>query len=427
MSNGEASQVTAPTRDPDEAALLAILMQSPEAYYDLSTRLSSRLFSCPVHKKILQKVIDNYSNGVLFDTTVIQRDFPDEVGYIYRVRKINTKDRNYNNLYLELDDRRVGRETEVLKERIQNKHGRKALQYMLEAVDKISAIEHNDYVSAMEAAERLLLDAEERMTRYQNGEMNGVSCGMPDIDDFTKGFQFSDLVVLAAPPGGGKTSWALQVAKYVASHQKIPTAIFSMEMSAVQLMQRMASSDLEIYVKKVYQGSLSIEELGRISSWASWVDNSPFYIDEGIGFDIDSISKRIRRLAKTKGVKLFFVDYIQLIKGRGSDKEEKTGNVIRELKNIAKELNVVVVALSQMSRATDLSTKRPALSDLRNSGEIEAAADIVAFIYRPYFHGMIGFEHDQTLAEFLIRKGRSIGTAEIALDFNPDFTKFTNR
>ncbi|AZA81680.1 replicative DNA helicase [Chryseobacterium lactis] len=268
--------------------------------------------------------------------------------------------------------------------------------------------------------------------------LSGVPSGFRDIDKETGGWQNSDLIIIAARPAMGKTAFLLSMARNIAVGHKIPMALFSLEMASVQLITRMIASETKISSEKLRKGTLDDEEWQRLFSNVSELENAPLYIDETPSLSIFDFRAKCRRLVMQHGVRLIMVDYLQLMTagsgGKGvGNREQEISMISRSLKAIAKELNVPVIALSQLSRSVETRPgKRPQLSDLRESGAIEQDADIVSFIFRPEYYKITVWDNDdegqetttENQAELIIAKHRNGATADVRLSFLKHFAKF---
>lgn len=268
--------------------------------------------------------------------------------------------------------------------------------------------------------------------------LSGVPSGFRDVDKETGGWQNSDLIIIAARPAMGKTAFLLSMARNIAVGHKIPMALFSLEMASVQLITRMIASETRISSEKLRKGTLDDEEWQRLFSNVSELENAPLYIDETPSLSIFDFRAKCRRLVMQHGVRLIMVDYLQLMTAGGGGKgvgnrEQEISMISRSLKAIAKELNVPVIALSQLSRSVEARPgKRPQLSDLRESGAIEQDADIVSFIFRPEYYKISVWDNDEegqetsteNQAELIIAKHRNGATADVRLSFLKHFAKF---
>lgn len=272
--------------------------------------------------------------------------------------------------------------------------------------------------------------------RYNHkDEMTGVPTGFYEFDNMTTGLQKSDLIILAARPSMGKTAFALNIAQNVAIKAKIPVAIFSLEMSKEQLVQRMLCSEAEVDSQRMRTGNMQRKDWDKLANAMSEISEAPIYIDDTAGCTLTDIRAKCRRLAmEEKNLGLVLIDYLQLMEGVGKeDRIQQISAISRGLKGLARELDVPVIALSQLSRAVEQrKDRRPMLSDLRESGAIEQDADIVMFIYRDdYYNREEGDEAPKATgkegkSEIIIAKHRNGAVGSFDLLFQGSITKFKN-
>ena len=275
---------------------------------------------------------------------------------------------------------------------------------------------------------------EERAAR--KGQLSGVATGFYDLDTSTNGLQKSDLIILAARPAMGKTSFALNIAQNVALREGTPIAIFSLEMSHDQLVQRLISAEAEIDAQKIKTGDLTNKDWEKLAVAGDKFYQSKIYIDDTAGITITDLRAKCRRLAMAeKNLGLIIIDYLQLIEGTGrEDRLQQISGISRGLKILAKELDIPIIALAQLNRAVEgRNEKRPQLSDLRDSGSIEQDADIVMFIYRDDYYNTSEGDEDiaekaanKGEAEIIIAKHRNGPTGTVKLLFQKNITKFKN-
>jgi len=266
----------------------------------------------------------------------------------------------------------------------------------------------------------------------EKGKLRGLPTGFGDLDNKLGGLQKSDLVILAARPSMGKTSLALDVIRHVAVGKKKPVAIFSLEMSKDQLVDRLLAAEAEVDLWKMRTGRLNDigpeNDFERIGHALGRLSEAPIFIDDSGTVNIMELRTKARRLQAEQAIELIVVDYLQLMEGRNTENRvQEVSEISRSLKTLAKELNVPVLALSQLSRAVEQrgGDKKPQLSDLRESGSIEQDADVVMFIYRDEMY--TGKESRKPhIAEILIRKHRNGPTGEIELFFDAEKTSFKN-
>lgn len=266
--------------------------------------------------------------------------------------------------------------------------------------------------------------------------LTGVASGFTDLDRMTSGWQKSDLVIIAARPAMGKTAFVLSCARNAAVDFDKPVVVFSLEMSSVQLVNRLISGETEIEQEKIRKGTLEEWEWQQIHSKIGRLEAAPLIIDDTPSLNIFEFRAKCRRLKSQHDIQLIIIDYLQLMQGKaegkggGGNREQEIGSISRALKTVAKELNVPVIALSQLSRAVENrpgGSKRPMLSDLRESGSIEQDADMVLFLYRPEYYGLDVDEDNnptQGVGEIIIAKHRNGETGKVRLKFVGKYVKF---
>jgi replicative DNA helicase len=260
-----------------------------------------------------------------------------------------------------------------------------------------------------------------------NGSLTGLATGFEELDRRTAGLQNSDLILIAGRPGMGKSSFAVNIAEHVAIDEGVPVAIFNLEMSKSQLVNRILCSQALVESEKVRSGNLSGEDWAQIGEVVDKVAMAPLYIDDTPSITVSEIRAKCRRLKQTKNLGLIVIDYLQLMQsaGRTDNRQQEISEISRSLKILAKELDIPVITLSQLSRASESrSDKRPMLSDLRESGAIEQDADIVMFLYRDEYYNPDS--EDKNLAECIIAKYRAGETGTFKLGWQGKYTKFLN-
>lgn len=308
--------------------------------------------------------------------------------------------------------------------------GRSPAELVDEAEQKVFAIrEHgargkSNYESVGTVMQRV--EARIEMLRKNPKALAGLPTGFIELDKRTQGLHPGDLVIVAARPGMGKTTLAMNIAEHVAFVDNQPVAVFSMEMSGEQLALRVLSSFGRIELGKLKSGHLSDADYDKLVSADALIRKAPLYIDETGALSPLELRARARRLAAQHGLKLIVVDYIQLMQvpGTRENRTNEVSEITRSLKSLAKELRIPVIALSQLSRANEKENRKPKLSDLRDSGGIEQDADMVLFIYREDLSSEE--QADRTKAEIIIGKQRSGPTGHFDLTFLGQFTKFEN-
>ena len=269
------------------------------------------------------------------------------------------------------------------------------------------------------------------------GNLSGIPSGFTNLDKITSGWQKSDLVIIAARPAMGKTAFVLSMAKNMAVNYRIPVAMFSLEMSNVQLVNRLIMNVCEIEGDKVKTGKMTREEQKRLYTKINDLQGAPLYLDDTPSLSVFEFRSKARKLVREHGVQLIIIDYLQLMNAQGMNfgsREQEVSMISRNLKAMAKELDIPIIALSQLSRAVEgragIDGKKPQLSDLRESGAIEQDADIVCFIHRPEYYHIYNDEKSNKdlrgLGEIIIAKHRNGATDEIWLRFRSKFAKFQN-
>jgi replicative DNA helicase len=268
----------------------------------------------------------------------------------------------------------------------------------------------------------------EMYNTQQKGDLSGMSSGFKKLDELSGGFQPSDLIILAARPGMGKTAFVLSLARFITLEKKIPVAFFSLEMSSRQLMMRLMALESSIDCQKLKKASLSRQEWALLHEKIATIEQAPLFIDDSPSLSLFDLRAKARKLVLKEGVELLIVDYLQLMSTNNSERvkiqnrEQEISTISRGLKALVKELNVPILALSQLSRAVETrADKRPMLSDLRESGATQQDADLVGFIYRPEYYNLHQWQDDgspcQGEAEFILAKHRNGALGSFKLQF----------
>lgn len=285
----------------------------------------------------------------------------------------------------------------------------------------------------MQVAMRGAMEEIEKARENKDG-VSGIPTGLKELDKVTSGWQRSDMIVIAARPAMGKTAFVLSMARNMAVDYNMGVAIFSLEMSSVQLVKRLISSEAEMDAEKLRKGNIEDYELQQIYTRISRLNKAPIYIDDTPGISIFELRAKSRRLKQKHNIEAIIIDYLQLMTG-GTNKmqgnrEQEISHISRSIKEIAKELNVPVLVLSQLNRSVESrgGDKKPVLSDLRESGAIEQDADIVSFIHRPEYYNLMEDEAGPTqgIGNIIIAKHRNGSTGTIRLKFIGKYAKFDN-
>lgn len=311
-----------------------------------------------------------------------------------------------------------------------------ALELLDSAEQQIFEVSESQLKRNYASMDTLVMETLERLEeiRGQDSSITGIPSGFADLDAMTAGWQRTDMVIIAARPAMGKTALALTLARNAAVRFDTPVALFSLEMAGVQLTQRLITSEAELDAQKVRTGRLEDYEWKQLITRIGGLSKAAIYIDDTPGLALTDLRAKARRLKAERNIGIIMIDYLQLMTGstaNGGNREQEIAGISRSLKIIAKELDVCVIALAQLSRAVESrgGDKRPVLSDLRESGSIEQDADMVAFLYRPEYYG---FETDeegnstQGLAELIIAKQRNGPTGTVKLQFIGKYGKFSD-
>tara|TARA_B110000444_G_C18851612_1_gene606206 strand:+ start:9222 stop:10757 length:1536 start_codon:yes stop_codon:yes gene_type:complete len=312
------------------------------------------------------------------------------------------------------------------------------LELLDEAESKLYDVTQGNIKRSFSSAQSLVIEAKKKIEDIASREgLSGISSGFDEIDKLTSGWQPSDLIIIAARPGMGKTALTLSMARNIAVGRQVPVAFFSLEMSSVQLITRLISAETGLSSEKLRTGKLAQHEWQQLNVKVSDLEKAPLYIDDSPSLSIFELRAKARRLSRLHGIKLIVIDYLQLMtaatNNKSGNREQEISTISRNLKALAKELDTPVIALSQLSRAVETrgGTKRPQLSDLRESGAIEQDADIVSFIYRPEYYGIDEWDDEERSpsdgqAEFIVAKHRNGGLDNIRLKFIAHLGKFEN-
>lgn len=298
------------------------------------------------------------------------------------------------------------------------------------------AVSEGNIKKNYESIDNLMRQALDKISEMneKEGGVSGVETGFVNLDKVTSGFQPADMVVIAARPGMGKTAFVLSLARNTAVDFNKGVAIFSLEMSSIQLVNRLIASESGISSEKLKKGNLEDFEWQQLHSKIARLTEAPIYIDDTPALSVFELRAKCRRLKAQHDVQLIIIDYLQLMSTGGDGKgnrEQEISIISRSIKSIAKELSVPILALSQLNRSVETrgGNKKPLLSDLRESGAIEQDADMVMFIYRPEYYNIDAFEDDSPsfgMAEIIIAKHRNGGLHDVRLRFIKELTKFDN-
>uniref|UniRef100_C5D9X0 Replicative DNA helicase n=1 Tax=Geobacillus sp. (strain WCH70) TaxID=471223 RepID=C5D9X0_GEOSW len=299
-----------------------------------------------------------------------------------------------------------------------------------EAEQKIMEISQRKHSGAFKNIKDVLVQTYDNIEMLHNrkGEVTGIPTGFTELDRMTSGFQRSDFIIVAARPSVGKTAFALNIAQNVATKTNENVAIFSLEMSAQQLVMRMLCAEGNINAQNLRTGRLTPEDWGKLTMAMGSLSNAGIYIDDTPSIRVSDIRAKCRRLKQESGLGMVVIDYLQLIQGSGRNREnrqQEVSEISRSLKALARELEVPVIALSQLSRSVEQrQDKRPMMSDIRESGSIEQDADIVAFLYRDDYYNKDS--ENKNIIEIIIAKQRNGPVGTVQLAFIKEYNKFVN-
>ncbi len=432
---------TPPQNIEAEQAVLGAVFLEQEALVTATEIIRPEDFYRTAHQRIFQTMIDISEKGEPVDLVTVtaeleERKLLDEVGGVsYLTDLANAVPTAANVQYYAS----IVEEKSILRRLI-----RAATQIVSDGYaqsEELTEILSNAERSIMEISQRrtdrsfrlikdVLMETYEYIEMLSNrqGDVTGVPTGYIDLDKMTSGFQKSDLIIVAARPSVGKTAFALNIAQNAAARAGFPVAIFSLEMSAQQLVQRMLCAEGNIEADKLRTGKgMKDEDWQKLTMAIGTLSRAPIFIDDSPGITVSEIRAKCRRLKAEHNLGMVMIDYLQLINGRGrsDNRQQEISEISRTLKGIARELNVPVIALSQLSRAVEQrQDKRPMMSDLRESGSIEQDADIVSFLYRDDYYDQES--ERKNIIEILIAKQRNGPVGKVELMFLKEYNKFVN-
>ncbi|MCS3649898.1 replicative DNA helicase [Salinibacter ruber] len=442
-----------------EKSVLGAMLIEREAIPQAIEILPSDAFYESKHQSIYGCIQDLFERGNPVDLVTLteelrRRDKLEEIGGAYYLTELTTQVASAANVEYHA---RIIAEKSLLRRMIETMTtvvqkaydpGADAFELLDEAESKIFQISDNQLRKAAAPMNEVVKDTLERLETIhgQDGGITGVPSGFPKLDDLTSGWQDSDLIIIAARPSMGKTAFALASAQNAATHPERSTgvAIFSLEMGAQQLAQRMLTSEARVDAHRARTGRMKDDDWQRLARAAGALSDADIYIDDTPGLSVLELRAKCRRLKAEHELGLVVVDYLQLMQASGANlrsganREQEIAHISRSLKGLAKELDIPVIALSQLNRAVENrgGDKRPQLSDLRESGSIEQDADVVSFIYRAERYGITVDEQGNStegIAEIIVGKQRNgpIGSVELAFvdqyaRFEPLTTQYDN-
>ena len=437
-----------PPRDTDlEEVVLGACMLEKDAYMNVCDLLVADSFYDPINKKIFAAITSLGLNQKPIDmmtvTEQLRRDGTlEEVGGAVHIAELTA--RVYSSANLEfhagiIAQKYLARRLITFAANVETKaydESNDIEDLLQETESQLFDISQNQLKREVTQIDPVISMAIEQIQSAANNEsgLSGLQTGYRDLDKITSGWQNSDLIIIAARPAMGKTAFVLSMAKNMAVDNNIPIAIFTLEMSNVQLIKRLISNVASLEGEKIKSGRLSREEEDRLNSRIRNVYGAPLYLDETPGLSISELRTKARRLVREKKVKMIMIDYLQLMNATGmklGSREQEVSTISRSLKALAKELDIPIIALSQLNRSTEnREDKRPVLSDLRESGAIEQDADIVCFIHRPEYYTRATQDGEgnniKGLAYLIVAKHRSGGVGDVKLHFVSKYAKFEN-
>ncbi|SET24826.1 primary replicative DNA helicase [Oceanobacillus limi] len=424
-----------------EQAVIGAIFLEPEAFSTASELLMPEDFYRASHQRIFATMISLADKGEPIDLVTVttslsnNKQLEEAGGVSYLTEVAESVPTAANIEYYS----KIVEEKAVLRRLI-----RTATDIVTTSFDKEDAIEEvlNDAEKnilevsgrknsgAFKAIKDVLIDVYDNIEQlhHNDGEVTGIPTGYRDLDHITSGFQRNDLIIIAARPSVGKTAFALNIAQNVAVKTDENVAIFSLEMGADQLVQRMLCAEGNIDAQRLRTGSLQADDWSKLTMAMGSLSNAGVYIDDTPGIRVNEIRSKCRRLKQEHGLGMILIDYLQLIQGSGKpgeNRQQEVSEISRALKGLARELNVPLIALSQLSRGVEQrQDKRPMMSDLRESGSIEQDADIVGFLYRDDYYDQES--EKQNIIEIILAKQRNgpVGTVELA--FVKEYNKFVD-
>ncbi len=423
-----------------EQSVLGSMIIDKEAIYAAAEVLTEEDFYSTAHQRIFSGILSVSEKGEPVDLVTLAEELQrnqclEEVGgRSYLVTLANAVPTAANVQY----HSRIVREKSILRSLIQAATGivtrsfeapQNVDEFLDEAEQMIFEIGRRGKQQGFAPLKDVLVQTFDRIEKLYDDKqgVTGLPTGFVDLDRMCFGLQDSDLIIVAARPSMGKTTLALNMAQQIAVREKRPTAFFSMEMSKEQLAQRLLCAEAQVDAQNMRRGNLSQEEWHKLTRAVGPLSECPLFIDDTASLSVMELRAKARRLKAEKGLDAIFIDYLQLMRGfsRAESRQQELSEISRALKALAKELNIPVLALSQLSRAVEKRPdRRPILSDLMESGGIEANADLVMFIYREAYYNR---ESDKgNIAEVSIAKQRNGPTGLIELYFLDRYTKFAN-
>jgi len=431
-----------------EQAILGALMIDNESLSDAIDSLKTEYFYAPKHQKIFQAITNLFNNTQPVDILTVSEELKrlesfKEIGGLSYISELTNNVASASNTEFHA---RIIAEKFIKRSliNISRKISDDAFDDSVDIFDLLNNAESELFTvtegtlrKSYDKMSSLIKGALENIETLRNKEdgLSGIPSGFTNLDRVTSGWQKSDLVICAARPGMGKTAFALTMARNIAIDHNMPIGFFSLEMSSEQLVNRLIASEAELGASKLRKGDLLDHEMVQLHEKIKYLSEAPIFIDDTPALTIFELRAKARRLVKNHNVKIIMIDYLQLMNAGGNtgNREQEISTISRSLKGIAKELKIPVIALSQVNRGvenrTGVGSKRPMLSDLRESGAIEQDADIVTFIYRPEYYKIYEWDNgddSRGQGELIIAKHRNGSLKNVRLKFIAEFAKFSD-
>jgi replicative DNA helicase len=430
-----------PHNNEAEQSVIGAIFLEPQALITAAEILMADDFYRTAHQKIFQTMLNLSDHGKAIDVVTVTEELSakkelEDVGGLSYITELASAVPTAANIahYAKIVEekallRRLIRvATKIMEDGYTREDEVEAL--LSEAEKKMMEVANRKNAGDFKHVKDVLVQTFDNIEQLQSrdGDVTGIPTGFDDLDEITAGFQRNDLIIVAARPSVGKTAFALNVAQSVAVKARENVAIFSLEMGADQLVMRMLCAEGNIDAQRLRTGSLEADDWRKLTMAMGSLSNSGIFIDDTPGVRINDIRAKCRRLAKEHGLGMILIDYLQLILGSGKpgeNRQQEVSEISRSLKGLARELQVPVIALSQLSRGVEQrQDKRPMMSDLRESGSIEQDADIVAFLYRDDYYDKES--ESKNMIEIIIAKQRNGPTGTVTLAFRKEFNKFLN-
>lgn len=430
-----------PHNEEAEQSVIGAIFLEPQALVTASEVLVPEDFYNAAHKLIFETMLTLNDQRTAIDTVTVAEELSnknmlDDVGGIMYITEIASAVPTAANVAFYAS---IVAEKSVLRRLIRT--ATKIVEDGYTREDEVTELLGEAEKQIMEVASRknssdfkhikgVLVETYDHVEQLQNrqGDITGIPTGFRDLDKLTAGFQRGDLIIVAARPSVGKTAFALNVAQAVGTKTDENVAIFSLEMGAEQLVMRMLCAEGNIDAQVLRTGALTTEDWGKLTLAMGALSRAGIYIDDAAGIRINDIRAKCRRLKQEHGLGMILIDYLQLIQGpgkAGQNRQQEVSDISRSLKGLARELEVPVIALSQLSRGVEQrQDKRPMMSDLRESGSIEQDADIVAFLYREDYYDKE--TEDANTIEIIVAKQRNGPTDTVKLAFKKEYNKFVS-